>query len=429
MQSRAKSQPPPKAATLVKAAVGKKKKSRFFETYISKVLKQVSPNNGITSNSKQQLNSALCIIARTISLMVVKLTEIAKKKTLSDKEVCNAVKVLFTGELAKHAIAEGTKSVTRFSGTSIKGTSRQGKAGIIFPPSITEKFLRNFGYSKVMVTSSAPVFLASILEYLVAEILDLSSKSANSNKRIRITIRDIQISIGKDEELSVLFDKLNISFLGGGIVPFIHPCLLTKKPRKKKKNTDSTPGVKKPHRFRPGTVAIREIKKFQKMSNCLTFAKFPFERSVRAIVNQYNPSMKISKDVFIILQYFIEQYIVNLLKNANAAAIHAGRVKLMLSDIEFICNIKKLSTEYKLTSVDEVTNGNENQEEEEEEEEEEEVSPRRRRPPSPKYHGIPIQAYRAYLRIQMPKVGNLKQVATSWSLLSTEEKLSYLPRN
>ena len=54
--------------------------------------------------------------------------------------------------------------------------------------------------------------------------------------------------------------------------------------------------------------------------------------------------MKISKDVFVILQYFIEQYIVSILKDANAAAIHTGRVKLMLSDIEFICNIRGLST-------------------------------------------------------------------------------------
>ena len=80
------------------------------------------------------------------------------------------------------------------------------------------------------------------------------------------------------------------------------------------------------------------------MSNCLTFAKFPFERVVRGIVNKNNSSMKISKDVFIILQYYIEQYVVDILKDANMAAIHAGRVKLMLTDIEFICNLRGIST-------------------------------------------------------------------------------------
>ena len=328
-----------------KTTINKKKKSRFFETYISKVLKQISDKNGITSNSKQQLNSALCIVARTVSSMVVRLTEIAKKKTLSDKEVSNAVRILFSGDLAENSIREGVKSVEKFNAESSKGSSRQGKAGIIFPPSIAEKFLRNFGFSGVMVTSAAPVFLAAVLEYLVAEILELASKSANSHKRIRITIRDLQLSIGEDQELTYLFQKLNISFLGGGVIPYVHPVLVSKKLRKKRKTVPSNPGVKKPHRFRPGTVALREIKKFQKMSNCLTFAKFPFERFVRATVNQNNEGMKISKSVFIILQYYIEQYVVDILRDANTAAIHAGRVKLMLSDIEFICHLRGLSTE------------------------------------------------------------------------------------
>ena len=325
--------------------ITKKKKCRSFETYISKILKQVSNKNGITSNSKQQLNSALCIIARTISFTVARLTEIAKKKTISDKEVSNAVRVLFSGDLATNSVREGVKSVDKFSAETSKGSSRQCKAGIILPPSIAEKFLRNFGYSKVMVTSTAPVFLASVLEYLAAEILILASKSSANNKRIRVTIRDLHIAIGEDQELSNLFEKLDISFLGGGVIPYIHTSLVSKKPRKKKgKTVDPTDGIKKPHRFRPGTVALREIKKYQKMSNCLTFAKFPFERIVRSVVNKYKPGMKISKDVFIILQYYIEQYVVDILKDANAAAIHAGRVKLMLTDIDFICSIRNVST-------------------------------------------------------------------------------------
>jgi histone H3 len=195
-----------------------------------------------------------------------------------------------------------------------------------------------------MVTSSAPVFLAAVLEYLAAEILILASKSSVTNKRIRVTIRDLQMAVGEDHELSTLFDKLDISFLGGGVVPYIHSCLVSKKPRKKKgKTTEPLDGTKKTHRFRPGTVALREIKKYQKMSNCLTFAKFPFERFVRSIVNKYNPGMKISKDVFIILQYYIEQHVVSILKDANAAAIHANRVKLMLNDVDFICTLRGFS--------------------------------------------------------------------------------------
>lgn len=347
----------------------KKKKTRNFEIYISKVLKQVSPSNGITSNSKQQLNSVICIIAKEISKTVLQLTEISKKRTISYKEIENATKLIFTGELANNSIKEGNKSVNNFNTQKCKG-SRQNKAGIIFSPSICEKFLRNFGYSKIMVSSSAPIFLAAILEYITAEILELSSQYCKTNKRIRITIRDIQLSIDNDIELSNLFNKLNISLLGGGVLPFIHPVLNTKKTRKTRKINDFVPiNLKKTHRFRPGTVALREIKKYQKTSNCITLSKLPFERFVRNIVNIYNPNMKISKDVFIVLQYFIEQYTINILRDANMAAIHTGRVKLMNIDISLICNLYKIQLSNTLKIVnDENNENNENDEKDEKDE-------------------------------------------------------------
>lgn len=334
----------------------KRKKRRYFETYISKVLKSISSKSGITSNSKQQLNSVIYIVAKNISDKVIKLTQFSKKKTLSDKEVINAVKLLFSGELCKNSIIEGNKSLKNFNNKKIKGTSRQGKAGIIFPPSIAEKFLRNFGYSKIMVSNSATIFLASVLEYLATEILILCVRSTEINKRVRITIRDLELSVKGDSEISNLFDKLNISFLGGGSMPFIHPFLSIKKSKKIYNDTNK----KKSHRFRNGTIALREIKKYQNMSNCLTFPKFPFERIVRNIINNYNENMKISKDVFIILQYYIEHYIIDLFKKANLAAIHSGRVKLMLTDIEFICNIKNINTKLTINSDNFCSNNNNN---------------------------------------------------------------------
>ena len=325
----------------------KKKKTRFFETYISKVLKNVAADNGITANSKQQLNSVICSIARKLSYSATRLTQVSKKKTLSEKEVANAVKIVLPGELSTNAIAEGDQSITKFTkDDENKNTSRQDKAGIIFPPSITEKFLRNFGFAKLMITKNAPVYLAAVLEYIVQDILQLSSDMARDNKRVRITIRDLEMSVRTDPELSVLFGRCAINFIGGGVMPSIHRSLLTKKPRKKKRGkVGDSETTKKPHRFRPGTVAIREIRKFQKISNCLIFAKHPFERYTRNIIAKHQPSMKISKDVFTILQYFIEQYIVDVLKDANSAAIHCGRVKLMPGDIKFIGNLRGLQIE------------------------------------------------------------------------------------
>ena len=323
-------------------AVMKKKKTRFFETYISKVLKKVSESNGITANSKQQLNSALCLISRLITTTVITLTEMAKKKTMSEKEVKNALLIILPSKLAENAIVEGQKAILSFGKVdNTKGTSRQEKAGILFSPAISEKFLRNFGYSKIMVTSQAPVYMAGALEYLTSEILEKASISAKDNKRIRINIRDLEMGVRNDDELNKFFTSNCISFLGGGVTPFIHQSLLLKKNRNKKrakKAAVSSNGDKKKHRFRPGTVSLREIRRFQKMSNCLTFAKFPFEKLVRQVVRSHNcdTPMKISKDVFIVLQYFIEQRLASLLRNANFAAIHAGRVKLMSLDIDFV---------------------------------------------------------------------------------------------
>ncbi len=299
------------------------KKKRFFEIYISKVLKQLSNSKGITSNSKQQLNSIICILAKTISNISMKLSEISGKKTISDSVISNAVTILFSGNLCKNAIIEAQKAVEKFNIISpTKGNTRNTKAGIIFPPSISENFLRNFGYSKIMITNTAPVFLATILEYFLIEILLLSCRITN---KTRITIRDLQLSVYNDVELSLLFNKLNISFLGGGVIPYIHPTLMIKKKTDKISN------------FR----TITEMKKIQN-NDCLVFSKLPFEKLVRDIVNKSNPKMKISKDVFIILQYFIEQYIVSILRDSNDLSIYCGRVKLIKSDIEFICKIKNI---------------------------------------------------------------------------------------
>lgn len=316
----------------------KKKKNNFFEVYISKVLKQISEKCGITFNAKQQLNSFICIFCKYISNLALELTIFGKRKTISEKEIINALKISLSGELLKNSLIEGEKSILNFNNTDKKG-SRQNKADIIFPPCITEKFLRNFGISKIMVTSSAPIFFAAVIEYLCYEILDLSSINCKDDKRSRITIRDMEISVKNDCEINILFTKLNSSFLGGGVTPFIHSAVL------KKKGNHSKSRISKNHRFKSGTVAIRDIKKYQK-SDCLILSKSYFEKIVRKIFkeNKLNEDFKIKKDVFIILQHFIEQYIVKLFYNSNFLTIHSGRIKLISSDIamvSYLCDNSK----------------------------------------------------------------------------------------
>jgi histone H3 len=232
-------------------------------------------------------------------------------------------------------------AVEKFTDITDKYGSRQDKAGIIFPPSISEKFLRDFNFSNIMITKSSPVYFASVLEFITTRILQYAINIAKRDNHVRITIRDLETAVQSNKELCNLFSTCKINFIGGGVMPEIHESLLNKKPRKKK----IVPDIKKNHRFRPGTISLREIKKFQKTSNCLTFAKYPFERFVRSVISKYNGDMKIAKDVFIVLQYYIEQYLVDFLRDANAAAIHSGRVKLMPTDLDFICKLRKYDTE------------------------------------------------------------------------------------
>jgi len=292
----------------------KKKKSHFFEIYITKLLKLISTKNGITSNAKQQLNSALCIILKNISSVIHNLLIISKKKTITCKEIINAVTITMTGDLLTNAIKYGEKSLEVFNKEINKKGSKQLKAEITFPPSMIDKFLRNFGYSKVMVAKDAPVYLASIAEYICLQILNLSLENC---KHVRLTIRDLELTIRNNTELDKLFTHCNISLLGGGIIPFIHDSLLLSSSR---------------------STAIKTIKKQQKNSDNLIFSKLTFERIVRNSFLSLNleKNVKISKDVFIVLQYFMEQYIVNLLRDSNFIAIHANRIKLLPIDINIV---------------------------------------------------------------------------------------------
>lgn len=327
---------------LENSKVQKKKKTRFFESYISKVLKKLTQENGITANAKQQLNSAICVIARYISKITGELTSMSGKKTISVKEISNAMMILFPASFYLTCYNEGMVCIEKYSDTEDKHSSRQTKAGIIFPPSICEKFLRN---SKLMVTKTSPVFFACVLEILCMNILRSSVTHAVENSHQRITIRDLELSVRESDIYSLLFQRCNLSFIGGGVLPGIHESLLSRKSRKRRKPDEST----KKHRFRPGTVCIREIKKYQKTSNCLTLPKFPFERIVRNMVSE---NIKISKGVFIVLQYYIEQFMVDFLRDANSATIHSGRVKLTQSDINFISSLRKYNVKPNIESCE-----------------------------------------------------------------------------
>ena len=99
----------------VKKAAPKKKRTETFSVYIYRVLKQVHPEIGISKRSMSIMNSFINDVFEKIAGESSRLVRYNKKLTLSSREVQTAVRLLLPGELAKHAVSEGTKAVTKFS--------------------------------------------------------------------------------------------------------------------------------------------------------------------------------------------------------------------------------------------------------------------------------------------------------------------------
>jgi len=106
--------------------------------------------------------------------------------------------------------------------------------------------------------------------------------------------------------------------------------LATKQARKMP--STSTGGVKKPHRFRPGTVALREIRRYQKSTELL-IRKLPFQRLVREIAQDFKTDLRFQSSAVMALQESAEAYLVSLFEDTNLAAIHAKRVTIQPKDL------------------------------------------------------------------------------------------------
>ena len=106
-----------------------------------------------------------------------------------------------------------------------------------------------------------------------------------------------------------------------------------------RKSAPATGGVKKPHRYRPGTVALREIRRYQKSADLL-IRKLPFQRLVREIAQDFKQDLRFKADSILALHEASEAYLVSLAEDANLCAIHARRVTIMPKDIQLARRIR-----------------------------------------------------------------------------------------
>lgn len=118
-----------------------------------------------------------------------------------------------------------------------------------------------------------------------------------------------------------------------------HPLKTPSKSLAQKVARKSTSQVKKPHRFKPGTVALREIRRYQK-SHELLIRKLPFQRLVREIAQECKENLRFQSSAILALQEALEAYAVGLFTDTNLCAIHAGRVTIMPKDLQLARRIR-----------------------------------------------------------------------------------------
>ncbi|KAF7035272.1 hypothetical protein CFC21_046183 [Triticum aestivum] len=106
-----------------------------------------------------------------------------------------------------------------------------------------------------------------------------------------------------------------------------------------RKTAPAIGGVKKPRRYRPGTVALREIRKYQKGTELL-IKKLPFQRLVREIAQVFKIDLRFQSHAVLALQEAAEAYLVGLFEDTNLCAVHAKRVTIMSKDVHLARRIR-----------------------------------------------------------------------------------------
>jgi len=118
-----------------------------------------------------------------------------------------------------------------------------------------------------------------------------------------------------------------------------------------RKSAPATGGVKKPHRYRPGTVALREIRRYQKSTDLL-IRKLPFSRLIKEIAQDFKGDLRFQSTSLLVFQEATEAYLTRLFEDTNLCAIHSKRVTIMPKDIQLSRRIRgeKLETQSEIAA-------------------------------------------------------------------------------
>ncbi len=142
-----------------------------------------------------------------------------KGLTINARTIQTATRIILPGELAKHASSEGRKILTFYSSEQgKKGERREKKARLIMPISRVENQLRDNMTRKQRLAEGTSVYLAAVVEYLSAEVLELAGYATMDNDKKTLSPRFVFLGIFNDEELAELARRVKFKVSGGGVM-------------------------------------------------------------------------------------------------------------------------------------------------------------------------------------------------------------------
>jgi histone H3/H4 len=292
-----------------------KRKSHFFEIYITKILKNICIKAELACGTRIQLNILLQILSQKIVDIVYILLSDRTKNTITISNVQNAIDIFLSGELKKNARDIATKVLDQ-------------KYTLIIPNYLVEKYLRKFGTSKYKVSRQSITYLSAVLEYLLGEMLDLAFTYTKYQKRLRITVSDLEQSLQEDDEFQLVLLKYNIVFLNGNKIKNI-PKQITQTRKKVRKNGKL--------RYLQGGKILKTIKKLQQQNNNI-LPIGSFRKMIHEIFKH-----KISESFVNNFQYFIESFLEDILTKSQQISLHSKRNKLDQSDIKLLCDLNNIN--------------------------------------------------------------------------------------
>jgi histone H3/H4 len=232
-----------------------KKNYDSFGTFIYRVLTQVSGPVGVDNKkigiTKISVDIVDTFLQEMLYRIVTEATSLArynKRATISCREIQTAVALEFTDEITKHCVSEGTKAIAKATRSNAeaavraagpdakkkngKEESQSKKAGLTFPVGRIKRHMKVMRCS-ARLTASAPIYLAAVLEYLCAEVLEIAVYETEKHKHLRITPRHLNDAIRADADLSVIVGA-SVTIPHAGVPStFVRP-----PPKKSKKNKD-----------------------------------------------------------------------------------------------------------------------------------------------------------------------------------------------